>query len=95
VTGEFLKIQRCARCGTKWFPERLGCGRCGGRTFSRIPAGPGTLEEVMGTLGSVRLDAGPVVIARVDPGTSAGSRVLLERHERGQTWARNAPSNNQ
>jgi uncharacterized OB-fold protein len=92
-----LRIQRCGECDAAWFPDRLRCPRCGGRSWRRIAAGTGTVEELTAEpreaieLASIRLDAGPVVIARLEPGTAPGARVLLERNGRQQTWARSAP----
>lgn len=95
-----LKIFRCERCGTAWFPERLRCPRCGGVAFARIPAGAGRVEETTtlrrapgsdGTiLGSVRLDARPVVIARLDAGVTSGARVRLHALSDNVIWARPA-----
>jgi hypothetical protein len=43
-------------------------------------------------LGSVRLDAGPVVIARLKCGIEAGARVRLEVAPDGIVWALSMPS---
>jgi hypothetical protein len=42
-------------------------------------------------LGTVRLDAGPLVIARMDNLTGAGTQVRLERTTEGTIWARASP----
>jgi uncharacterized OB-fold protein len=76
-----LQIQRCSACAAHWFPERLRCPKCGGR-LQWVPAGEGTVEQHTTlrrqngtTLASVRLDAGPVVIARLTD--EAKTRVRL------------------
>jgi uncharacterized OB-fold protein len=81
-----LQIFRCGGCGLHLFPERLRCPRCGGVRFDRVPAGPGRVEEQTRLrdgvrLGSVRLDAGPVVVARLE-GDPSGE-VILEQHADG------------
>ncbi len=92
-----LEIQQCKDCGTCWFPERLRCPRCGGRAFGRIPAGPGTVEEVTAPggavqrLGSIRLDAGPIVIAALQNGIDPGVCVALETDHEGRIGAHRAP----
>jgi len=99
-----LSISRCRRCGTALFPCRLRCPYCGGRSFKRVDAGEGLVEQettvrhmprVGGEavrLGSVRLVAGPVVIARLDDGALVGTRVCLSLSpgSRGAVWARPA-----
>jgi uncharacterized OB-fold protein len=84
-----LQIFHCTACGVHLFPERLRCPRCGGRSFERVPAGPGRVEERTRLrdgprLGSVRLDKGPVVIARVEVDTEA---VRLEHRPDGAITA--------
>jgi len=64
------------------FPPRVLCPRCGVHEWHEAPAGPGTAEQVTthrdgGSIPSVALHTGPVVVARAD-GVSAGSRVALE-----------------
>jgi len=81
-----LQIQRCDACATAWFPERLRCPSCGSADLDNTPAGEGSVEEETTLrrtankerLGSVRLDAGPVVIARLDEGVTTGARVRLD-----------------
>jgi uncharacterized OB-fold protein len=98
-----LLIQRCDRCGTALFPDRLRCPGCGECSFTRIPAGPGvveqqtTLRHASGIedeirLGSVRLAAGPVAIARLDDRTPAGAVVQLVVDSDGAIWGRAAPA---
>jgi uncharacterized OB-fold protein len=95
-----LQIQRCRRCGTAWFPDRLRCPQCGGREWHRVPAGEGIVEEETSVrrppapdgglvrLGSVRLDAGPVVIARLEEDVGAGRYVRLDAGADGSVRAR-------
>jgi uncharacterized OB-fold protein len=87
-----LQIQRCHACGAHWFPERLRCPTCGGG-LEAVAAGAATVEAETTLrrqhdtrLGSVRLDAGPVVIARLDDIVSTGDRVRLDSN--GAIWAR-------
>jgi uncharacterized OB-fold protein len=91
-----FEIQQCKLCGRCWFPERLRCPHCGSRAFGRIAAGPGTVQEVTGRpeaperLGSIRLDAGPAVIAALKNGIDPGARVAMEA-DRGRLVAHRAP----
>jgi uncharacterized protein len=76
-----LLVQVCAN-GHAVFPPRVLCPVCGSREWHEAGAGPGTAEQVTthrggGSIASVALDAGPVVVARAD-GVAAGSRVTLE-----------------
>jgi uncharacterized OB-fold protein len=94
-----LQIQRCEQCGTSAFPDRLWCPGCGARALQHVPAGPGRVEEETTLrrsaepvqLGTVRLDSGPLVIARLATHTSAGTEVRLERITEGAIWARATP----
>src|SRR6185312_4314213 len=91
-----LRIQHCEACGTDAFPDRLWCPGCGVATLQHVPAGPGRVEQETTLrrsaepirLGTVRLDSGPLVIARLATGAKAGSRVRLERTSEGTIWAR-------
>ncbi len=100
-----LEIQRCERCGTSAFPDRLWCPGCGAGELRHQPAGPGRVEEQTTLrrppafapqdepvrLGTVRLQAGPLIIARLAPGAGAGLQVRLERTTAGAIWARATP----
>ncbi len=88
-----LQIQRCPACDTTWFPDRLRCPTCGG-PLNRIAAGAGTVEEHTTLrrqndtkIASVRLDAGPVVIARLADATKAQPRVRLTVDDNGAITA--------
>lgn len=94
-----LEIQSCAACGMVVFPDRLRCPACGGVCQERVPAGSGrvaeetTLRRSCGPLGpvrlgSVRLEAGPVVIARLDDEVGSATEVWLELANDGTIWAR-------
>jgi uncharacterized OB-fold protein len=94
-----LEIQRCERCGTSVFPDRLWCPGCGVAELQHVPAGPGRVEEETTLrrsaepvrLGTVRLEAGPLIIARLAKGTGAGAHVRLERTTERTIWSRATP----
>lgn len=94
-----LQIQRCERCETSLFPDRLWCPGCGAGTLQHVPAGPGRVEEETTLrrsaepvrLGTVRLDSGPLIIARLATDTGAGAQVRLERTTERTIWARATP----
>lgn len=75
-------VFECTMCAHRMFPQRLLCPRCGRREFRETTSGPGILEEVTTSrtgapIGSVRTDAGPVVLARLDGVIKPGMRVQL------------------
>jgi uncharacterized OB-fold protein len=94
-----LQIQRCEACARNLFPDRLWCPDCGGETLQHVPAGPGRVEEETTLrrsaepirLGTVRLDSGPLVIARLSTGAETGAQVRLERTTERTIWARATP----
>jgi uncharacterized OB-fold protein len=100
-----LQIQRCERCGTNAFPDRLWCPGCRAGGLPHVPAGPGRVEEETTLrrppptaptdepvrLGTVRLDSGPLVIARLAADIGSGARVRLERTPAGSIWAHATP----
>jgi uncharacterized OB-fold protein len=94
-----LQIQRCERCETSMFPDRLWCPRCGAAELRHVEAGPGRVEEETTLrrsaeavrLGTVRLDSGPLIIARLAARTGDGTRVRLERTTEGTILARATP----
>lgn len=94
-----LQIQRCERCGTSAFPDRLWCPGCGAADLSQRRAGPGRVEEETTLrrsaepvrLGTVRLDSGPLIVARLATGTGAGTQVWLDRTPERTIWARATP----
>jgi len=85
-----LVVSVCRTCGQTLFPRRALCPACGGASWARERAGPGVVEEVTTvrhavgaggelsvSLASVRLDAGPVVVAGLDGQAGPGDRVEL------------------
>jgi uncharacterized OB-fold protein len=79
VTAAF-SVVRCARCGLAAWPAPALCRGCGSRDLRAEQADMGVLEETTAAdavvLGTVRTDAGPTVVARVE-GASRGARVAL------------------
>jgi uncharacterized OB-fold protein len=76
-----LLVQVCPD-GHAVFPPRVLCPRCGSREWHEAPAGPGTVEGVTshragGCIASVRLEIGPVVVARAAAGAAVGDGVRL------------------
>lgn len=71
----------CTNCGYVVCPARALCPRCGGASWREEPAGAGVVEETTrvggAVIASVRLDSGPVVVARLAEGTEQGARVDL------------------
>jgi uncharacterized protein len=87
--GPAISGDRCGACGTVHFPAmRRGCERCGAgaeqlepteleaagvlRSFATVRHLPG--GDVPYTVGEIRLDAGPVIRARMLPADGAGLR---------------------
>jgi uncharacterized protein len=70
-----LVVFRCTSCSHAVFPQRLLCPRCGGAAFTDEEVERATLEEVTSArvrIGSVRTEAGPVVVARVEDDVEPG-----------------------
>jgi uncharacterized OB-fold protein len=76
-----MAVLVCEDCGRAVLPARALCPRCGGSSWREEPAGQGVVEEVTRTaeavIASVRLDRGPVVVARVAEGVVPGARLDL------------------
>jgi hypothetical protein len=70
-------VAGCARCGLTAWPRPALCRRCGCADFGDVAAPGGVVEETAAGLGTVRTDAGPVVVVRVS-GVSPGDRVRLD-----------------
>lgn len=81
----------CAACGRAAFPRPLWCASCGADAWREEELGAGRVEETTfvrrapgrdlaapSRLGTVRLDAGLPLVARLAPGASAGVRVWVE-----------------
>ncbi|MDR3098020.1 MAG: zinc ribbon domain-containing protein [Paraburkholderia sp.] len=96
-----LVIQRCNACGEAVFPARYRCPRCGAADWTGEAAADGAVEEstvvrhrvgAQGTgdvyLASVRVPAGPVVIARSDTALHEGDAVALTIDDAMRVWAR-------
>lgn len=90
-----LQIMHCSACGTAAFPDRLRCPDCGTESFTRVPAGPGLIDEETTLrrpsskegepvrIGSVRLDVGPMLVVRLAPLARAGTRVGIDQNADG------------
>jgi uncharacterized OB-fold protein len=89
-----LIVTVCTSCGRTVFPPRVLCPACGGAAWRTELVDKGVVEEVTTvhravgvvgeepvTLASVRLAAGPVVIARLDGPGAVGGRVELAVEE--------------
>ena len=80
MSGVFA-VPACDACGRALWPPRPVCPRCGGTAFTDVPAGEGVIEEATQTaqaaLASIRLAAGPVVIARLESPAGPGEAVTL------------------
>jgi uncharacterized OB-fold protein len=76
-----FSVPQCRACAHAIWPPRPVCPRCSGTTFSQRDAGRGVIEETTRSgetlLASVRTHAGPIVIARLEGGASAGAGVDL------------------
>jgi uncharacterized OB-fold protein len=81
------------------FPDRLRCPDCGTNKFTRVGAGPGLVEEEttlrrpqtddgeLVRIGSVRLDAGPMLVVRLGRLTRAGARAAIDQTNEGALCA--------
>lgn len=86
-----LDIPVCAQCGLAAFPPHLACSHCGSMSWDSVVALTGVADEItvlrrtVGSdpeapaiaLGSVRTQAGPTVIARLDLEVRAHDEVEL------------------
>ena len=86
-----VPVSVCMSCGHRSFPERLLCPRCGGGDRRREWVEAGTVEEATllrraagrayeepVVLASVRLSAGPRVIARLEERLPPRTSVSLD-----------------
>jgi uncharacterized OB-fold protein len=96
-----LPVSICSACGHSVFPARLLCPRCGGSEWATTEIVEGVVEDATVVrrvpggplpapvqLGAVRVAGGPVVLARLEPGTDSGASVRLEYRD-GVPVARN------
>jgi uncharacterized OB-fold protein len=93
MTG--VLVAQCAGCGRLAFPAPLVCHRCGADSWQTSRIDTGVAEEVANvlhavggtseavTVGSVRLDDGPLVVARVLGDIEPGQPVRVARTEGG------------
>ena len=76
-----FSVLRCTRCGLAAWPAPALCRACGCRELRSEQAGAGLVEETTAAdpvvLGTVRTDAGPIVVARIE-GALPGERVALQ-----------------
>ena len=85
-----LVVWVCRTCGRAAFPRRALCPACGGASWRHERAEEGVVEEITTVkhaveaadrpaviLASVRLDTGPVVVARLERPADPGTRVGL------------------
>ena len=77
-----MKLLRCRGCGRLAFPPRLWCPDCGAPAWEEADAPEGVVETATESregvsIGTVLLDDGPPVLARLE-GAEAGARVRLD-----------------
>lgn len=92
-----LQVPVCDDCGTARWPPRVRCSVCGGASCSPGDGSHGVAEQTTDVAGdpavrlaTVRLDAGPVVVARA-PGVADGDRVIVVLDEHGALDVRPDP----
>jgi uncharacterized protein len=81
----------CSTCGQRVFPERLLCPRCGANDWRSEEVSEGVVEETTllrrapggppaepVPLGTVRLEGGVLVVARLEATMRPGASVRLE-----------------
>ena len=85
MTG--IVIGKCSSCGAQRFPVQLWCDVCGSYRIDEVVSPSGLVTEVTIVrhipgrflpplrLGTVRLDGGAVVVARLEAAVGEGSRV--------------------
>jgi uncharacterized OB-fold protein len=86
-----VPVSICSVCGHAVFPARLLCPRCGASAWEEREVDKGVVEEATGVqrapggalpipvpLGSVRLQGGVPVVARLDAEVEEGHFVRLE-----------------
>lgn len=76
-----LRIAVCGSCGRSSFPRPFLCPRCGAREWREEQVASGTLEAVADRgevrVGAVRLEQGPLAIARIEGDAQEGTTVEL------------------
>jgi uncharacterized OB-fold protein len=86
-----LPLAICSACGRGVFPARLLCPRCGSSEWESREVEEGIVEDatvvrrapggelaVAVPLGTVRVEGGALVLARLEGGVEAGASVWLE-----------------
>jgi uncharacterized OB-fold protein len=86
-----VPVSVCSACGHAVFPARVLCSRCGGSEWETHEADEGIVEDltvvrrapggelaVAVPLGTVRVEGGALVLARLEAGVGAGTSVALE-----------------
>jgi len=78
-----MKVQQCLVCKARWFPSLLLCPRCRNAEFDYDTVTHVLVEEVTivaatgHTIATVTADDNLVFIARIPPGTTAGTKLPL------------------
>ena len=98
-----VPVQRCAACGSLFFPPRFLCAVCHGSVFDEISVDAGTVEactqvrrraasnaDLDISLGLVRLDGGIRVVARLDDNLRVGDAALLSQDQEGSLRGKKA-----
>jgi uncharacterized OB-fold protein len=76
-------VSSCLACGWQGLPERLWCPSCQSDRLTSAAISHGTLEErttarrVPVQIGSVRIEGGSTLIARIEGAVAAGAPVDL------------------
>lgn len=93
-----LHVPVCDDCGTARWPPRVRCSVCGGATCTPADGSHGAVEQTTDVAGdppvrlaTVRLDVGPVVIARVTD-AAEGDRVVVVLDDHGALDAGRDPA---
>lgn len=77
-----VALQTCDGCGAQWFPDRLLCPRCGGRTFTRSEVRRARVHEVTTLVEGHRIaglvtESGVPLVARLLGDAQEGDEVSL------------------
>jgi uncharacterized OB-fold protein len=95
VNGVGVSVAACAGCGRLAFPAPVVCHRCGSATWGPRRLERGIVEELAQVchaaggasgdvvIASVRLDGGPVVVARLAGDVEAGAAVRVATSQSG------------
>jgi uncharacterized OB-fold protein len=76
-------VSSCLACGWQGLPERLWCPSCQSDRVTSAAVSQGTLEErttarrMAVSIGSVRIEGGATLIARIEGGAAPGTLVEL------------------